>query len=262
MNSIKSDILSGNEIKNRMPDYDNMTIDEVNACKIKFRVKFNELSKLYAEWSINHPLFEEESLPQIHLKYEEIIDTILKYNEMKSRKAVEEDFKALNKKTNSFFNDNQITFDYTKGFLKQVPLHHILSINSGLIGTNTFINSLKEKFNSKEEPYEDKQLMLGVILWLKISVMFPSSFLLKDFLERKLLVLEEEHINVSSVISKVINSEIFNDEYGKPYSSKQESNNVIKIITKITINDIGVISILLSDFRKSDFAPIFTELAL
>lgn len=229
-----------------IPDYDNMSPDEINHSKMIFRAKFREISTKFPDFMITMPDFETESLITLHCKYEELIKIVGQNNQ---KQFVRDLICGIE----STFPEKEITFDYTTGLLKEIILSQILSIDDSVFNKktqNVLLKKLKEKISTSENREKIEVMVFGIILWLVTWITITKSSdenLKRNFLESELMTVEIEDVNVSVITTKVIDSPIFNTENGEPYIFTQESTKVVRVISKIIVKNRNILGKMITE---------------
>lgn len=219
----------------KLPDYDNMTEEEINKCKMKFRNMFEDLCLRFPTWSIQMPDFETESLFQIHTRYRDITMTIGEYqNQLELKKR-----RSFFSNIDSIFPSGETTFDYTTGIFRELIISQILLLNDiSDLSFDKLMDSLKKKIScdNEEDKLEIQRLTISTFLWLMVYLIItsPDNPLNESLLSKGLVIVESEDITTTTTTTKTINSEIFN---GENLSTTYESTKVLKVITKIIVKD-------------------------
>lgn len=220
-------------------EYASMSDDEIKEKRQRFTIIYDNLLKTYPKWNIKIPDLENEPLEDIHSKYEETIEIIMKYNDM----VINNPSIEPNKETELFrdmdglFPEDEIIFDYTSGFLAEIVLLYIMS-DANKINSNEFINNLISKYGREKSRKEVEKIILGAILYIVTWLFISSKSEIKDTLiDNELLSIETADIEIVSKSSKTIVSDIFKNEDGTPFSNGVESSKEVKLITKITIKN-------------------------
>lgn len=117
------------EKKIKTPDYESMDVEDIEKYEAKFRGLFATLREKYPRWGIEVPKIGEISLRTVHEIYEEIINTIVIYqNAMKYKVFLVLAFAAIEyyfykvKKIRAFKN-------FTKVQIKSLPKYHVYLLN-------------------------------------------------------------------------------------------------------------------------------------
>ena len=150
----------------------------------------------------------------------------------------------------TIFPNKEIIFDYTTGILREIVISQIFTADDGvsnLLKQKEFIDNLSERLQKDFGTENPEKVVFAIILWLITWLMMVSSSgdIKENFLENGLITIETEDITLSTTTTKIISSSIYNKD-GKPLISNQESNRVLKIISKITVNDKDLICEILS----------------
>lgn len=76
------------EVKSNMPDYENMSSEEIEIYEAKFICKFQELLQRYPNWDFKTPKIGSVSLKAVHECYNEYVNTLIIYQSAMKMKVI------------------------------------------------------------------------------------------------------------------------------------------------------------------------------
>lgn len=147
----------------------------------------------------------------------------------------------------NFFVNGEVVIDYKDVIFRQM---HLDSIK--MAGADEMRRKILDEEAAKTltENFEDKEdygrLFFGAVIYLMLFN--HMEFYITN--HNNSITIEKENITVYSTKTKIINSDIFNDENGRPYSFTEVSTETFEIMTKIIIKDKDVLFSLLVRFTN------------
>jgi hypothetical protein len=218
----------------KIPDYERMTSEEKENCRLAFKRKFDVL---FRQYSIQISNIDSQPLENIDLLYRETKEAIIKSEKEKIKELEKENFISTIKSLFPLFSEEGIIIDCKKGLLKKFMFEYILS-DSKLdnIKIREIITKYYEKSYSLIECKKD-------IIYVTIALFF---WLLQssesEIIKNDSIIIERENIDIEmeTISNKIIKSPFFFGEEVILYNvSPSKIVKTINMITKITFKDLN-----------------------